>query len=163
VRSRCTLDNNLLSWAVSVTGPGFVGAGAPAGEKLLYCGKRVARLGNLGVIRPGFAVAGGRCTLENRLFTWAMSVTGCGLAVAGALGGGGCLANTPLKLTWLITARVNGAPRIESVCPPTWFPAPAKQLNSTVRRRLHRQSSGKDEKEGHTQATMRPSFKRMGL
>ena len=31
----------------------------------------------------------------------------------------------------------------------------------TVRRRLHRQSSGEDGKESHTQATMRPSFRRM--
>ncbi|RLC75143.1 MAG: hypothetical protein DRJ03_30745 [Chloroflexi bacterium] len=43
------------------------------------------------------------------------------------------------------------------------LPAPAKRLNTTVRRRLHRQSSGKDEKESHMQAIMRPSFKRVGL
>lgn len=60
---------------------------------------------------------------------WVMDVTGCGLVVAGALVGGGFRANTPLKLTWLITARVGGTTRIESVLPPTWFHAPAKRLN----------------------------------
>ena len=54
----------------------------------------------------------------------------CDLVAAGDLAGGGCLANTPLKLTWLITARLGGTTRIEGVLPPTWFPAPAKQLNS---------------------------------
>jgi len=41
--------------------------------------------------------------------------------------------------------------------------APTKRLKATVRRRLRRQASGKDEKEGCTQAIMRPSFKQMGF
>ena len=71
------MDNKLPAWAMSVTGPGFVGSGALAGERPPHFGKRVARLG---------AGCHG---------VW------CDLVAAGDLAGGGCLANTPLKLTWL--------------------------------------------------------------
>ena len=45
VRTRRTLDNKLLSWVLSVTGSGFVGAGALAGERPLHFGQQVAFLG----------------------------------------------------------------------------------------------------------------------
>jgi len=42
-------------------------------------------------------------------------------------------------------------------------PNPRVRVKPNVRRRLHPQASEKDEKEGCTQAIMRPSFKQMGL
>jgi len=46
VRSCCTLESKLLSWALGVAVPGFVGSGAPAGERPLHFGQQVACLGN---------------------------------------------------------------------------------------------------------------------
>jgi len=46
VRIRRTLGNKLLSWALGVTGPGFVGSGAPAGERPLHFGQQVICLGS---------------------------------------------------------------------------------------------------------------------
>ena len=106
----------------------------------------------------------GRCTLENESPVWAQGVVVCGaVAAAGALVGSGFWANTPLKLTWL---NLGASRRHYAHCSLSarqrGFPHPPSSLTATVRRRLRRQASGKDEKEGHTQAIMRPSFKRMG-
>ena len=46
VRIRRTLGNKSPSWTLSVTGPGFVGAGALVGENPPHFGQQVACLGN---------------------------------------------------------------------------------------------------------------------
>ena len=76
----------------------------------------------------------------------------------------GCPPNPGLHATWLIGALFEFfRPHFGLLLGKCARAAAAKRVKPTVRRRLHPQASEKDEKEGCTQAIMRPSFKQMGL